>query len=512
MPGMPSENTYGSNSGSSFPDQRPPIKKRTFRSQVIDNLITELLPLFQDEDLATLFQNTLPNTLDTTIFYHSSTPPLDSFVITGDIPALWLRDSMNQILPYIPYAANDSHLAALIEGLIFRHAHSVLLDPYANAFNFNASGEGHQDDSRTPPMTPAVFEGKYEVDSLNAFIKLSYWYYRYHPQGFAEVVKSSETFLLAMQQLLNTIATMQRDTGRLATPPYLFSRLTTVATDTLSVQERGPPCRPQGLTRSLFRPSDDAVTFPYNIPGNAMTCVEIIHLTELLTQIRSSAFPVSEENKSFATRLLQDVEAIRISLCQAMDNYTHRKRVIPYEVDGFGSEVYMDDANLPSLLSLPLTGYISTKHEAYQLTRSFVLSADNPYYYSGVMGKGVGGPHEGVNLTWPMAIIVQAMTSDDDNEIATCLNMLKTTTAETGLMHEAFNVDDPNQFTRSWFAWANGLFGELILQLIVTKPTLILKNDQEVISKAQELVMKPISLASQEEADSLLMRVTNKLK
>jgi uncharacterized protein len=128
--------------------------------------------------MQTLLQNCLPNSLDTTILYSSSDIP-DSFVITGDIEALWLRDSTNQILPYVPYASEDPALVTLIEGLINRQANSVLIDVFANAFNYNASGAGHQDDIRTPRMTPSVFEGKYEIDSPAAFLKLSYWYWAY---------------------------------------------------------------------------------------------------------------------------------------------------------------------------------------------------------------------------------------------------------------------------------------------------------------------------------------------
>jgi uncharacterized protein len=199
-----------------LPSQRPDYSKRTFHSKAIDDLIDQLVPLFADQDIATLFANCLPNTLDTTVYYTSLNPEsldakdLDSFVITGDIPALWLRDSMNQVLPYLPYAPEDAALRYMIEGLINRHARSVKLDPFANAFNFNSSGDGHQDDYRFPPMTPAVFEGKYEIDSLNAFLKLSYWHRRFSgPEALRRIVHSN--WLDAVQALLKT--------GRL---PYLF--------------------------------------------------------------------------------------------------------------------------------------------------------------------------------------------------------------------------------------------------------------------------------------------------
>ena len=169
-----------------LPIVRPAVENRTFQSAAIDNLINTVAPLFADPNLAALFTNCLPNTLDTTVYYYTSAETLnttdaqlDTFIITGDITALWLRDSSNQVLPYIPYAPQDADLQLMLEGLIARQARSVLIDSFANAFNFNASGEGHQTDKRTPPMGPAVFEGKYEIDSLCAFLKLSYWHWRY---------------------------------------------------------------------------------------------------------------------------------------------------------------------------------------------------------------------------------------------------------------------------------------------------------------------------------------------
>lgn len=484
-----------------LPDQRPAYSARNFHSAAIDDLIAQLTPLFADKDLATIFQNCLPNTLDTTIYYTTPSPEtvpsadLDSFVITGDIDAMWLRDSMNQVLPYIPYASSDAALSYLIEGLINRQARSVSLDPFANAFNFNKSGAGHQSDNRYPPMTKGVFEGKYEIDSLSAFLKLSYWHWRYSPEALARFV--SADWLSAVSTLLSTVSTMQEDTGRSENPPYLFSRGTTEALDTLIVQRRGPPCKPNGLTRSLFRPSDDAVTLPYNIPGNAMACVELQHLEDLLTSALQATFLTAPLRKE-AANILSRTEAIRTSLCNAVAGFV-KEGVIPFEVDGFGSLYRMDDANLPSLLSLPVMGYMSSANPTYATTRSYVLSAENPYFFSGPAGRGIGGPHEGVNLTWPMAIIMQAMTSNDNQEIADCLSMLTSTTANTGMMHEAFNVANANIFTRSWFAWANGLFGELVLQLIVTKPELVLINDADAITTAQKLVKVPISLQAQKE-------------
>jgi meiotically up-regulated gene 157 (Mug157) protein len=288
---------------------------------------------------------------------------------------------------------------------------------------------------------------------------------------------------------------MQADDGRSPTPPYLFARTTSEALDTLSVQGRGPPCKPNGLTRSLFRPSDDAVTLPYHIPGNAMACVELRHAEALLRALPS-------ELKKRAAALLQRAHSIGEALCAALLPLSQdATQPLPYETDGFGSLVRMDDANLPSLLALPVLGYMSAQHASYQATRAFVLSRGNPYFYAGAAGSGVGGPHEGVGLVWPMAVIVQAMTSQSAQEVEACLQVLKSTTAGTGLMHEAFDVDDAATFTRPWFAWCNALFGELILQLLLTRPELLLQDTSAAsLAKVAQLVRAPISLQAQREA------------
>lgn len=488
-----------------LPSTRPAYDERSFHSEVIDNLVSTLQPLFVNEDIGTLFANCFPNTLDTTIYSHSSSDPIDSFVITGDINALWLRDSMNQLMPYLPYVSSDSGLQTLVEGLIYRHTNSILIDPYANAFNFNASGEGWQTDVRTPPMQPSLFEGKYEIDSLAAFLKLSYWDYRYAGTNalIQYVNYDNGRWMTAVQKVLETVFLFMVDNGRTATPPYLFQRSTKDALDTQPVQGRGHPARPFGLSRSLFRPSDDGQAMPYHIPGNAMMCVELQHLLEMLTVLQAH----SNQNTEAVNAQIEDLKSfaaqISNTLCSTMKNVlqSYKDFVIPYEMDGFGAAYFIDDANVPSLLSLPVLGYLSASHPIYQKTRQWLLSTDNPYYFEGEYGAGIGGPHYlGVNYTWHMAITMQIMTSTNETEISHCLDILASTTDGTGMMHESFNVNDPSQYARKWFAWANGLFGEMILQLITTYPTLLLKNDPETIALAQSLVKPTVSLEAQREA------------
>eukprot|EP00386_Alphamonas_edax_P012993 GDKI01040299.1.p1 GENE.GDKI01040299.1~~GDKI01040299.1.p1 ORF type:complete len:516 (-),score=143.85 GDKI01040299.1:198-1745(-) len=481
-------------STAALPAARLAAEERTYTSPAVDALIEGLMPLFIDSELATLFANCLPNTLDTTVSYagpswYNSGP--DAFVITGDINAMWLRDSANQVMPYVPYARGDVKLQMLLEGLIARHAHSINIDPYANAFNYNNSGEGWQQDIRTPPMQGSVFEGKYEIDSLGAFLKLSYWYYRTMGTGVLDKVVTDD-WLTAVGNTLTTIETMQKDTGMASNPPYLFQRMTTVASDTLIMNGRGPAGKPFGLTRSLFRPSDDAVLLPYNIPGNAMACAELKHLETMLAEVK----------RSDVTKLKLHAAAVRESLCSALETViNHSKKIkspIPYEIDGepstSGSNL-MDDANIPSLLSLPYLGYMDRTDSLYRTTRDFVWSPKNPFFFSGPQGEGIGGPHIGPPYAWPMSLIMRAMTSSDDDEVKHCLALLVQSSADTGFLHEAFNVNNVHDYTRSWFAWVNGLFGELILQLVVERPHLIIRPNS--VSKAQGVVKIPVSLQAQ---------------
>ena len=362
-------------------------------------------------------------------------------------------------------------------------------------------------------MTPAVFEGKYELDSLASFLKLSYWYSRYAQGGAARFSAKVDmpAWSKAVERALDVIAVMQRVSGQEgeSESPYLFQRETSVSTDTLSMQGRGPPGNPSlGLSRQLFRPSDDAVTLPYTLPGNAFACAELAHLLELLELLGALGRGEDDALKGRAA-------AVKTQICSALRGLFSRAEaeaeagagagtgagagaaVIPYEVDGYGGKVFMDDANVPSLLSLPLLGALAASDPAYRATRQFVWSARNPYFYSGSAGEGVGGPHVGPGMAWPMSLAVRALTSSDEEEIASCLSMLLRSTAGTGLIHESFDVDDLSSYTRPWFAWANGLFAELVLQLVVAHPSLVLKGDAEAVNKAQAAVRVPVSLQVQ---------------
>jgi hypothetical protein len=236
--------------------------------------------------------------------------------------------------------------------------------------------------------------------------------------------------------------------------------------------------------------------------GNAMACVELNHLTEMLAHILSNKELIDETSliDQDLEGLLLHCKRIVTGICMALDVELKKaektSQILPYEIDGFDGQIFMDDANIPSLLSLPTIGYLSSNHDVYKHTRTRILSPANPYYFEGSQGQGIGGPHEGINYAWPMAIITQALTSQNETEIKMCLELIIRSSAGTGLLHESFNVNNVFDYTREWFAWVNGMFGELLLQLILTYPKLILIDDDNIISYAQSLVHPPVSLLS----------------
>jgi len=224
--------------------------------------------------------------------------------------------------------------------------------------------------------------------------------------------------------------------------------------------------KPVGLICSMFRPSDDATIYPFLIPSNFFAAVSLKQAAEMVNKIRSNAKLANE-------CLLLSAEIEAALLKYAIVNTEHSGKIYAYEVNGFGSYNLMDDANVPSLLSLPYLGAINNKAALYENTRKFVLSSNNPFYFKGKAGEGIGGPHAGMDMIWPLSIIMRGLTSNDKNEIKKCLHMLQQSNAGTGFMHESFHKNDATQFTRKWFAWANTLFGELVIHVATIFPELL---------------------------------------
>ncbi|MCD9022817.1 glycoside hydrolase family 125 protein [Cohnella silvisoli] len=397
--------------------------------------------------LLRMFKNCYPNTLETTTKWLADETV---FVITGDIPAMWLRDSSAQVRHYLPLAAEDKQLQVLLAGLIRRQMNYIQLDPYANAFNEEANDNRYDQD--LTELDPWVWERKYEIDSLCYPIQLAYLYWK--ATGLTHVF--DESFRSAVHTIIALWKTEQRHAEQ---SPYRFARIDCPPSDTLRNNRMGMPVNYTGMTWSGFRPSDDACTFGYLIPANMFAVVALRYIEEI-----ASAVWNDEEVVRLAAELREEIDFG----IQAYGTYLHPKygKIYAYETDGFGNYNLMDDANVPSLLSIPYLGYSSFEDPIYRNTRNFVLSSDNPYYYEGNYARGIGSPHTPAGYIWPISLAMQALTSKDEAEVHEVLKMLMETDADTGYMHEGFNPDNPAEYTRPWFAWANSLFGELIHRLM----------------------------------------------
>ena len=438
--------------------KRPPLSNRTFTSDVIERQIIKIKSAIKDKELAWMFENCYPNTLDTTIDYEVIDGKPDTFIITGDIDAMWLRDSTAQVWPYMPLVKKDDKIKNLIKGLINRQVKCIIKDPYANAFYKDLEKESHwQSDNPTP--IPGVHERKWEIDSLCYAVRLSYYYYQLTNDKSIFDTQWDK----AMRLVYKTFKTEQREDG---TSPYYFVRKTDNMIDAPMFKGDGRPTKFTGLIHSQFRPSDDATLFPMLIPSNIFAEISLIQLHEIYSDVLGDA-AFAAKCHSFAVELNKAIEK------HAIAEHLDYGKIYAYEIDGFGNKVFMDDANVPSLMSLAYLKPEFKNQDVYSNTRRFLLSENNPYYLKGKAAEGQGSPHTGKNTIWPMGIILRALTSEDKSEIMYCLKMLKNTHAGTGFMHEAFNKDNPKNFSRSWFAWANTLFGELIVKIYEINPELL---------------------------------------
>ncbi len=430
-----------------FPVVRIPESRRKFKSPAVEKLINEIKNNTGNKEMAWLFENCFPNTLDTTVDFEIINGKPDTFVITGDIDAMWLRDSSAQVWPYLPLMTADKNLQELIKGVINRQTKCILKDPYANAFykDENKISEWAADKTE---MKAGVHERKWEVDSLCYPIRLAYGYWK----ETGDTSPFDDDWKEAMKLVVKTFKEQQRLENN---GPYHFERTTSWATDGVPLGGYGYPTKKIGLIHSMFRPSDDATVYPFNVPGNTFAAVTLARLVEIK---RILNFPEEE---------IADIIKLADTILIALDTYCKIRHPVfgemyAYEVNGYGSFNLMDDANVPSLLSLTylLDGYPDDDFD--RNTRKYVLSEANPFFFKGKVGEGIGGPHVGMDYIWPISISMRGLTGRDDKEIKMCLDMLQQTHADTGFMHEAFHKDDATKFTRKWFAWANTLFGELV--------------------------------------------------
>lgn len=490
-----------------LPYQRPSESCRTFSSHAVEKVIEDMTSRLVDKDLAQLFRNTFPNTLDTTIRWHQkgTSPTMhgqsvkrdapqwtgpQTFIVTGDINAEWLRDSTNQLTNYQKLAAKDKSLYNLILGAIATQAEYVIQSPYCNAFQPpSISGiepeASTQKDTVHPNYDPSfVFECKYELDSLAHFLLLGIQFHE--NTGSTEFL--TDRWFMALQTVLRVLDAQSQPTfnmkNQFVRNQYTFQRETNIGTETLNLQGVGNPLNGgTGLIRSAFRPSDDATILGYFIPPNAMMSVQLQKIARVLRKAGG--------HDDLASQLDQRGRKLAAAVRKhGIVNHPKYGDVYAFEIDGYGSRILMDDANIPSLLSLPYLDFLDQRDPVYQNTRKMITDkSGNPYYLDGPAFHGIGGPHSksctnasifipnnlhavGLENAWPMSLLIQAQTSDNDTEIMDCINLVRDSSL-LGLIHESINVTDIKSYTRPWFSWANSVFAQTLLKVAEERPHLI---------------------------------------
>ncbi|WP_375194441.1 glycoside hydrolase family 125 protein [Sphingobium sp.] len=458
--GMALAATPAIGAGPRFESKRP--AQRHFTSQAVERELARVSTKIGDAELRWMFGNCYPNTLDTTVFLGEVDGKPDACVITGDIECLWLRDSSAQLNPYVHLTREDAKLRILFHGLIARQARSILIDPYANAFMRDPTARtnlpwAQADDTE---MKPGVAERKWEIDSLCYPMRLAHDYWK----ASGDSAPFDALWAKAARTSIRTFREQQRKDGP---GPYRFLRRDRLATETQILNGYGAPTRKVGMIHSMYRPSDDACIFPFLVPANLFAVAALRKLAIVASEAAKDATLAAD-----ARALADEVEAATRAHGTMIDPATG-ERLWAYEVDGFGNGHFMDDANVPSLSALAYLGAVPTGDPLFQRTAAAAWSDRNPYFFKGTVAEGIGGPHAGLRMIWPMSIIMHALNSDDDATIRQCLRHLKASHGGTGFIHEAFDQDDAATYTRHWFAWANGLFGELMLDLARRKPALL---------------------------------------
>ena len=404
--------------------------------QILESKVSEARYKLAEGAIERLFSSTLTRAADGSIF-----------IITGDIPAMWLRDSTWQVRPLLA-AANDLEVAQLIADVSKRQIEYVLTDPYANAFNPTPDGNcWHKD---FPDQSPWVFERKFELDSLAAVVDLAIRLYL--ESGFTN--QFTERFNNAIKVILDLLEREQNHDPN----TYRFERKDVRDFDFLSHGGYGSPVAYTGMIWSGFRPSDDACKFGYLIPANAHMAKVLEQLAELPNEVFSD-----QTSKDRALKISGEIKTgiEKFGLVEF-----EGKQIFAYECDGLGNYLLQDDANIPSLLSLPYLGVCSELDPIYLNTREFILSSSNPYFYSGQVLTGLGSQHTPENQVWPLGIAMQGITSTSEREIEECLKLLELSHAGTNQMHESVGMDNPRIFTREWFSWADMTFYHLLLKSV----------------------------------------------
>jgi len=352
-------------------------------------------------------------------------PDGTAYVKTGDIPAEWLRDASAQVRPYLYFAKTDPTIRALLRGIIARQSRYLQIDPYANAFTI-----GYR-----------VWEQKFELDSLAYPVTLAWSYW--HTTGDASIFTPDEA-----KAFDSIMATMEREQDHGHNSRYTHREL--------AAGGRGRPVAYTGMIWTGFRPSDDACYYNYLIPSEMFAVVALGDIDQIERQVYHNLI------KAHEARALRD-EVQRGIQRYGMVPVSKYGYIYAYEVDGLGHAILTDDANVPSLLSAPYVGYTTVNDRYYLNTRTFLLSQDNPSYYTGNVARGIGSYHTPDHWVWPLALVMEGLTAGSPTEKQDVLNELLASDPGDHLLHESFDPNDPRRFTRNDFGWPNALFSEFVI-------------------------------------------------
>lgn len=414
------------------------------------NEVCKELHYLERDDLALLFARCYVNTWETTVQRLKNG---ETFVITGDIPAMWLRDSAAQVNHYIELAKCDNEIYETIKGIIARYAKYVNIDPYANAFNKSPNNHGHKSDITF--RSPWVWERKYEVDSLCSVIALPYKLYK--------ATGRTDLFTDELKRAFETIADLFiKEQRHDEFSKYTFYRETPREVDNMPNGGKGNPVAYTGMTWCGFRPSDDSCKYNYLIPSEMYAVVTMKYLCEIARNVYGCE-ELAGKAETLAAQIDKGIKTYGIT------EHPKYGKIYAFETNGLGNYNIMDDPNSPSLLAAPYIGYCSENDVIYQNTRKMIFSEDNPYYFEGKILKGIGSPHTGRDMVWTIGLSLQGLTTEDIGEIEKVLTILSRSHSGTYYMHEAIDCNDEKNYTRPWFAWANSLFSELVLKYVSLK-------------------------------------------
>ncbi len=414
-------------------------------SDAIQKILDRVKETFADEPkIYQMFMNCYTNTLDTTV---KRLEDGTTYVFTGDIPAMWLRDSTAQLRPYLIPAKEDDKIAKILTGLVKRQFMYISIDPYANAFNETANGNCWEKDETK--MNDWLWERKYETDSLCYPIQLAYLLWK----NTGETGQFDDTFCQGLSKILEVFETEQFHEEK---SDYNFVRRNTYFTDTLSRNGKGALVNSGvGLTWFGFRPSDDACVYGYLIPSNMFAVVVLGYVEEIAEKIYKDE-ELKHGARKLKEKIYEGIETIGITATERFGN------VYAYETDGYGQYLLMDDANVPSLLSMSYLGYKGKEQRVEENTRKMILSETNPYY-RGKKAEGIGSAHTPAGYIWHIALAMQGLTAKTKEEQRKIIKILTDTDGGKLLMHEGFCANDDTQYTREWFSWANAMFSELVM-------------------------------------------------